>query len=169
MAGILIQNLHHNRCLNIHKALLGPPSFQNSTNFIITLMFNSTGPHRNLLENKNKKTFTLEPYCLWILEEVHIGNLFIQQTCCVRIFSISLIRQYLSPSCFQNQAIALFSETLVYNFFVLQDSNEREFIICDKYLEQIFSCQRMKFAEIPQRLNPLLHPPDPIVINHVIR
>lgn len=26
----------------------------------------------------------------------------------------------------------------------------------------------MKFAEIPQRLNPLLHPPDPIVINHVI-
>ena len=27
---------------------------------------------------------------------------------------------------------------------------------------------RMKFAEIPQRLNPLLHPPDPIVINHVI-
>ena len=27
----------------------------------------------------------------------------------------------------------------------------------------------MKFAEIPQRLNPLLHPPDPIVINHLIR
>jgi SWI/SNF-related matrix-associated actin-dependent regulator of chromatin subfamily D len=27
----------------------------------------------------------------------------------------------------------------------------------------------MKFAEIPQRLNPLLHPPDPIVINHIIR
>merc|ERR1719400_2175743 len=26
----------------------------------------------------------------------------------------------------------------------------------------------MKFAEIPQRLNPLLHPPDPIVINHLI-
>ena len=26
----------------------------------------------------------------------------------------------------------------------------------------------MKFAEIPQRLNPLLHPPDPIVINHTI-
>ncbi|XKL69220.1 hypothetical protein PGB90_006989 [Kerria lacca] len=50
----------------------------------------------------------------------------------------------------------------------LQDSQEREFINCDKYLEQIFSCSRMKFAEIPQRLNPLLHPPDPIVINHVI-
>ena len=28
--------------------------------------------------------------------------------------------------------------------------------------------ERMKFAEIPQRLNPLLHPPDPIVINHLI-
>lgn len=50
----------------------------------------------------------------------------------------------------------------------LQDSHEREFINCDKYLEQIFGCPRMKFAEIPQRLNPLLHPPDPIVINHVI-
>lgn len=42
------------------------------------------------------------------------------------------------------------------------------YIVCDKYLEQIFACQKMKFAEIPQRLNPLLHPPDPIVINHVI-
>lgn len=51
----------------------------------------------------------------------------------------------------------------------LQDAHEREYINCDKYLEQIFSCQRMKFAEIPQRLNPLLHPPDPIVINHIIR
>ena len=26
----------------------------------------------------------------------------------------------------------------------------------------------MKFAEIPQRLNPLLNPPDPIVIKHMI-
>ena len=26
----------------------------------------------------------------------------------------------------------------------------------------------MKFAEIPQRLSSLLHPPDPIVINHMI-
>ncbi|XP_067638864.1 brahma-associated protein of 60 kDa isoform X1 [Eurosta solidaginis] len=50
----------------------------------------------------------------------------------------------------------------------LQDAHEREYINCDKYLEQIFGCQRMKFAEIPQRLNPLLHPPDPIVINHFI-
>lgn len=49
-----------------------------------------------------------------------------------------------------------------------QDQHEREFINCDKYLEQIFACPRMKFAEIPQRLNPLLHPPDPIVINHII-
>ncbi|KZS00869.1 SWI/SNF-related matrix-associated actin-dependent regulator of chromatin subfamily D member [Daphnia magna] len=50
----------------------------------------------------------------------------------------------------------------------LQDHQEREFIRCDKYMEQIFGCPRMKFAEIPQRLNPLLHPPDPIVINHLI-
>ncbi|CAN7998569.1 unnamed protein product, partial [Ixodes pacificus] len=50
----------------------------------------------------------------------------------------------------------------------LQDPHEREYINCDKYLEQIFQCARMKFAEIPQRLHQLLHPPDPIVINHVI-
>lgn len=50
----------------------------------------------------------------------------------------------------------------------LQDAHEREFINCDKFFEQIFTCPRMKFAEIPQRLNLLLHPPDPIVINHII-
>ena len=33
---------------------------------------------------------------------------------------------------------------------------------------QIFDCLKMKFADIPQRLHPLLHPPDPIVINHLI-
>ncbi|PVD30414.1 hypothetical protein C0Q70_09680 [Pomacea canaliculata] len=50
----------------------------------------------------------------------------------------------------------------------LQDPYEREFINCDRYLEQIFDCKRMKFAEIPSKLHPLLMPPDPIVINHVI-
>ena len=41
----------------------------------------------------------------------------------------------------------------------LQDSHEREYVNCDPFLRQIFQCERMKFAEIPQRLNPLLHPP----------
>uniref|UniRef100_T1JM85 DM2 domain-containing protein n=1 Tax=Strigamia maritima TaxID=126957 RepID=T1JM85_STRMM len=50
----------------------------------------------------------------------------------------------------------------------LQEPHEREYILCDKYLERIFQCSRMKFAEIPQRLNQLLHPPEPIVINHLI-
>jgi len=50
----------------------------------------------------------------------------------------------------------------------LQDAHEREFVNCDPFLRQIFQTERMKFAEIPQRLNPLLHPPDPIVINHLI-
>jgi len=50
----------------------------------------------------------------------------------------------------------------------LQDQHEKEFVNCDPYLKQIFNTERMKFAEIPQRLNPLLHPPDPIVINHQI-
>ena len=50
----------------------------------------------------------------------------------------------------------------------LQDQHEKEYVNCDPYLKQIFQTERMKFAEIPQRLNPLLHPPDPIVINHMI-
>jgi len=50
----------------------------------------------------------------------------------------------------------------------LQDQHEKEYVNCDPYLKQIFTTERMKFAEIPQRLNPLLHPPDPIVINHQI-
>ena len=45
----------------------------------------------------------------------------------------------------------------------LQDTHEREYVNCDPFLRQIFQAERMKFAEIPQRLNPLLHPPDPIV------
>uniref|UniRef100_A0A8C7EEN8 SWI/SNF related, matrix associated, actin dependent regulator of chromatin, subfamily d, member 1 n=1 Tax=Nothoprocta perdicaria TaxID=30464 RepID=A0A8C7EEN8_NOTPE len=50
----------------------------------------------------------------------------------------------------------------------LQDPHEREYVICDKYLQQIFESQRMKFSEIPQRLHALLMPPEPIIINHVI-
>ncbi|XP_022123137.1 brahma-associated protein of 60 kDa [Pieris rapae] len=50
----------------------------------------------------------------------------------------------------------------------LQDPREREYVLCDKYLEQIFGCPRLKLAEIPARLAPLLHAPDPIVINHLI-
>ncbi|KAF6340496.1 SWI/SNF related, matrix associated, actin dependent regulator of chromatin, subfamily d, member 1 [Rhinolophus ferrumequinum] len=50
----------------------------------------------------------------------------------------------------------------------LQDPHEREFVTCDKYLQQIFESQRMKFSEIPQRLHALLMPPEPIIINHVI-
>ncbi|XP_018415635.1 PREDICTED: SWI/SNF-related matrix-associated actin-dependent regulator of chromatin subfamily D member 1 isoform X2 [Nanorana parkeri] len=50
----------------------------------------------------------------------------------------------------------------------LQDPHEREFIVCDKYLQQIFESQKMKFSELPQRLHALLMPPEPIIINHVI-
>ncbi|XP_046965130.1 brahma-associated protein of 60 kDa [Vanessa cardui] len=50
----------------------------------------------------------------------------------------------------------------------LQDPHEREYVACDKYLEQIFGCARMKLAEVPARLGALLHAPDPIVINHLI-
>ncbi|CAH8610061.1 unnamed protein product [Schistosoma mattheei] len=50
----------------------------------------------------------------------------------------------------------------------LQDPNEKDFINCDSYLEQVFGCPRMRFADIPSRLAPLQQPPDPIVINHII-
>lgn len=50
----------------------------------------------------------------------------------------------------------------------LQDAHEREFINCDKYLEQIFNCNRMRFGEIPSKLTPFLSPADPIKIDHVI-
>lgn len=50
----------------------------------------------------------------------------------------------------------------------LQDSNDREFINNDKYLKQIFECKRMKFSDIPSKLNCLLHPPDPVMIDHTI-
>lgn len=50
----------------------------------------------------------------------------------------------------------------------LQDASEREFINCDKFLQQIFEAPRIRFSEIPQRLHPLLMPPDPIVITHII-
>lgn len=50
----------------------------------------------------------------------------------------------------------------------LQDSNEREYINNDSYLSQIFGCKRMKFSEIPAKLNGLLSEPDPIMIHHSI-
>ncbi|XP_065664935.1 SWI/SNF-related matrix-associated actin-dependent regulator of chromatin subfamily D member 1 isoform X2 [Hydra vulgaris] len=50
----------------------------------------------------------------------------------------------------------------------LQDQEEREFINNDKYMAEIFSCQRMKFCEIPQRLQAHLLPPEPIVITYMV-
>jgi len=50
----------------------------------------------------------------------------------------------------------------------LQDPHEREYINADKYFEQIFECKRMKFSEIPGKLQPLLQSPDPIVIQHTV-
>lgn len=50
----------------------------------------------------------------------------------------------------------------------LQDSIEREYINNDVYLANLFDCKRMKFSEIPAKLNSLLTSPDPIVIHHQI-
>lgn len=50
----------------------------------------------------------------------------------------------------------------------LQDPVEKEFINLDKYLQQIFECDRIRFADIPNKLHMHCMPPDPIVINHMI-
>jgi hypothetical protein len=46
---------------------------------------------------------------------------------------------------------------------------EKEFINLDKYLKQIFECDRIRFSEIPNKLQMFCLPPDPIVINHFIK
>ena len=51
----------------------------------------------------------------------------------------------------------------------LQDNQEKEFINLDKYLAQIFECDRIRFSDIPSKLNSHCMPPDPIVINHMIK
>ncbi|CAI5444720.1 unnamed protein product [Caenorhabditis angaria] len=51
----------------------------------------------------------------------------------------------------------------------LQDSQDRDFINNDLFLEQCFGQKRMRFMEIPQRLHLLLQQPDPLILNHVIQ
>lgn len=51
----------------------------------------------------------------------------------------------------------------------LQDATDHDVINCDSYLEQVFNCQKMRFMEVPQRLQQLLQQPDPLVIHHVIK
>lgn len=53
------------------------------------------------------------------------------------------------------------------NYF--QDAADRDIINCDPYLEQVFQTKRIRFMEIPQRLAPFLHQPDPLVLTHIIR
>ncbi|KAL3123262.1 hypothetical protein niasHT_006805 [Heterodera trifolii] len=51
----------------------------------------------------------------------------------------------------------------------LQDPVDHDVIICDHFLEQVFNCPKMRFMEVPQRLQTLLQQPDPLIIHHVIR
>lgn len=50
----------------------------------------------------------------------------------------------------------------------LQDAEEREFINCDTNLQQIFECPRLRFSDLPNKLNKLLLPSEPIIINHTL-
>ncbi|ETN68372.1 SWIB/MDM2 domain protein [Necator americanus] len=51
----------------------------------------------------------------------------------------------------------------------LQDPVDHDTVNNDTFLEQVFSCKRMRFMEIPQRLHQLLQQPDPLVLSHVIK
>jgi SWI/SNF-related matrix-associated actin-dependent regulator of chromatin subfamily D len=50
----------------------------------------------------------------------------------------------------------------------LQDSEEREFINCDPHLHAIFDCTRVRFSDLPAKLNKLILPSEPIIINHTL-
>lgn len=50
----------------------------------------------------------------------------------------------------------------------LQDPEDREYILNDKDFKKIFECKRMKYTDIPSKLNSLLYPTEPIVIEHQI-
>ncbi|CAF1207596.1 unnamed protein product [Rotaria sp. Silwood1] len=50
----------------------------------------------------------------------------------------------------------------------LQDSEEREFINCDSHLQAIFDCTRIRFSDLPAKLNKLILPSEPIIINHTL-
>ncbi|CAF1099266.1 unnamed protein product [Rotaria sordida] len=50
----------------------------------------------------------------------------------------------------------------------LQDSEEREYIHCDAHLQSIFDCPRIRFADLPSKLNKLILPSEPIIINHTL-
>ncbi|CAF3530384.1 unnamed protein product [Rotaria socialis] len=50
----------------------------------------------------------------------------------------------------------------------LQDPEEREFIHCDAQLQSIFECTRIRFPDLPGKLNKLILPSEPIIINHTI-
>ncbi|VDM56922.1 unnamed protein product [Angiostrongylus costaricensis] len=45
----------------------------------------------------------------------------------------------------------------------LQDPVDHDTVNNDTFLEQVFSCKRMRFMEIPQRLHQLLQQPDPLL------
>ncbi|CAF2501185.1 unnamed protein product [Rotaria sp. Silwood2] len=50
----------------------------------------------------------------------------------------------------------------------LQDSEEREYIHCDVHLQSIFDCPRIRFSDLPSKLNKLILPSEPIIINHTL-
>lgn len=50
----------------------------------------------------------------------------------------------------------------------LQNNQEKDYIDCDRNLQEIFQCETLRFSDIPNKLHMLCQPPDPIVINHVI-
>ncbi len=51
----------------------------------------------------------------------------------------------------------------------LQDQEDKRAVNCDEALQRIFKEQKIQFPQIPDLLNMHLLPPDPVVLEYVIR
>ncbi|KAJ3223865.1 SWI SNF, matrix associated, actin dependent regulator of chromatin, sub d, member 3, partial [Clydaea vesicula] len=51
----------------------------------------------------------------------------------------------------------------------LQDPDDRRYINCDDTLKRVFNVQRFLFTQIPELLNMHILPPDPVVLEYIIK
>ncbi len=54
-------------------------------------------------------------------------------------------------------------------FHGLLNADEKRWIRCNKQLSELFGADRVFFPTIPDRINHLLLPPDPVIIDYTIR
>lgn len=51
----------------------------------------------------------------------------------------------------------------------LQESDEKKQVRCDSTLERLFGAPSVSFSEIPRKLEPHLLPPEPLVLEYIVR